>query len=77
MHGWEESLEYFKGQCHEIFCFWFFFMNQFPPSHDYTIRAVSNFFENSRIYSQLQEKIFNQKIFYDFVWRPLGSRVSI
>ncbi len=20
-----------KGQCHEIFCFWFFFMNQFPP----------------------------------------------
>jgi hypothetical protein len=20
----------FKGQCHEIFCFWFF-MNQFPP----------------------------------------------
>ncbi len=21
-----------KGQCHEIFCFWFFFMNQFPPS---------------------------------------------
>ena len=23
---------YLKGQCHEIFCFWFFFMNQFPPS---------------------------------------------
>ncbi len=21
-----------KGQCHEICCFWFFFMNQFPPS---------------------------------------------
>ncbi len=21
-----------KKQCHEIFCFWFFFMNQFPPS---------------------------------------------
>jgi hypothetical protein len=21
-----------KGQCHEIFCFWFLFMNQFPPS---------------------------------------------
>ncbi len=21
-----------KGQCHEIFCFWFFFMGQFPPS---------------------------------------------
>jgi hypothetical protein len=21
-----------KGQSHEIFCLWFFFMNQFPPS---------------------------------------------
>jgi hypothetical protein len=21
-----------KGQCHEMFCFWLFFMNQFPPS---------------------------------------------
>jgi len=21
-----------KGQCHEIFCSWFFFVNQFPPS---------------------------------------------
>jgi hypothetical protein len=21
-----------KGQCHEFFCFWFFFINQFPPS---------------------------------------------
>jgi hypothetical protein len=23
------------------------------------------------------EKIFNQKVFYDFFWTPLGSRVSI
>ncbi len=36
-----------KGQCHEIFCFLFFCMNQFPPSP-----SVLNFFENSRRYSQ-------------------------
>ncbi len=27
-----KSLHNLKGQCHEIFCFWFFFINQFPPS---------------------------------------------
>jgi hypothetical protein len=29
-------------------------MNQFPPSPDYPIRTVSNFFENSRRYSQVK-----------------------
>jgi hypothetical protein len=29
-------------------------MDQFPPSLDYAIRAVSNFFENSLRYSQLK-----------------------
>ncbi len=29
-------------------------MNQFPPSLEYTIRAVSNFFKNSQRYSQLK-----------------------
>jgi hypothetical protein len=29
-------------------------MNQFPQTPEYTIRAVSNFFENSRRYSQLK-----------------------
>ncbi len=43
-----------KGQCHEIFCFWFFSWTSFPQASDYTIRAVSNFFENSRRYSQLK-----------------------
>ncbi len=78
-----------KGQCHEIFCFWFFSRISFPQAPDYTIRAVSNFFENSRRYSQLKvchrcrwrrwqmEKIFNQKNFNYFVWTPLGSRVNI
>ena len=43
-----------KGQCHEIFCFWFFSWISFPQALEYTIRAVSNFFENSRRYSQLK-----------------------
>ncbi len=46
-----------KGQCHEIFCFWFF-MNQFPPAPEYPIRIVSNFKENSRRYSQV--KVYHQ-----------------
>jgi hypothetical protein len=37
-----------------MFCFWFFSWISFPQAPDYTIRAVSNFFENSRRYSQLQ-----------------------
>ncbi len=41
-----------KGQWHEIFDFWFFSWISFPQAPEYTIRAVSNFFENSRRYSQ-------------------------
>ncbi len=43
-----------KGQCHEIFCFWFFSWISFPQALEHTISAVSNFFENSRRYSQLK-----------------------
>ncbi len=43
-----------KGQCHEIFDFRFFSWISFPQAFEYTIRAVSNFFENSRRYSQLK-----------------------
>ncbi len=78
-----------KGQCHEIFDFWFFSWISFPQAPEYTIRAVSNFFKNSRRYSQLKvhhrccwhrwqmEKIFNEKNFNYFVWTLLGSRVNI
>ncbi len=64
-----------KGQCHEIFDFWFFSWISFPQSPEYTMRAVSNFFKNSRRYSQLNfchrcqrhrwqmQKIFNHKSF--------------
>jgi hypothetical protein len=43
-----------KGQCHEIFDFWFFSWISFPQAPEYTMRVVSNFFENSRRYSQLK-----------------------
>ena len=33
-----------KGQCHEIFRFWFFSSISFPPAPEYPIRTVSNFF---------------------------------
>ncbi len=53
------------------------------------MKTVSNFFENSRRYSQLKvchrcrwhrwqmEKIFNLKNFNNFVWSTLGSRGNI
>ncbi len=83
------SLSHLKGQCHEIFCFWFFPWISFPPAPEYSIKTVSNFFENSRRYSQLKvchrcqrhrwqmEKIFNQKNFNNLIWSPLGSRGNI
>jgi hypothetical protein len=43
-----------KGQYHEIFDFCFFSWISFPQAPEYTIRVVSNFFENSRRYSQLK-----------------------
>ncbi len=78
-----------KGQCHEIFDFWFFSWISFPQASEYTIMAISNFFENSRRYSRHKvhhrcqrhrwqiEKIFKQKNFNNFFWVPLGSRVNI
>ena len=32
-----------KGQCHEIFDFWFFSWISFPQAPEYTIRDISNF----------------------------------
>ncbi len=49
-----KDLSTLKGQCHKIFCFWFFSSISFPPAPEYPIRTVSKFFENSRRYSQLE-----------------------
>jgi hypothetical protein len=43
-----------KGTVSRDFLLLVFFMNQFPPAPDYHIRTVSNFFENSRRYSQVK-----------------------
>ncbi len=51
---WARICKRLKGQCHEIFDFWFFSWISFPQAPEYTIRDVSNFFENSRRYSQLK-----------------------
>jgi hypothetical protein len=43
-----------KGQCHEIFCFWFFSCISFPQAPEYAIRTVLHFFKNLRRYLQLK-----------------------
>ncbi len=76
-----------KGQCHKIFCSWFFSSISFPPAPEFPIWTVSNFFENSRRYSQIKDdhrcrcwhrwqmkKSFNQKNCNNFVGTPLDSR---
>jgi hypothetical protein len=46
--------EALKGQCHEIFDFWFFSSISFPQAYEYTSTAISNFFESLRRYSRLE-----------------------
>ncbi len=43
-----------KGQCHEIFCFRLFSWITFPQAPDNNFTIISNFFENSRRYSQVK-----------------------
>ncbi len=72
-----------KGQCHEIFCFWFFSWISFPPAPEYSIKTVSNFFENLRRYSQQvchrcqRHRWQMEKILNNFVRSPLGNRGNI
>ncbi len=61
---WLQSValpKHLKGQCHEIFCFWFFLWISFPPAPEFLIRTVSNFFENSRRYSQVKVRHWCQR----------------
>ncbi len=78
-----------KGTVSRDFLLLVFFMNQFPQAPEYLIRTVSNLFENSRRYLQLNvdhrcrwhrwqmKKIFNLKNCNSFVRTPLDSRVNI
>ncbi len=51
------SSDRLKGQCHEIFASGFFHESPSPPQAPAIyIRIISNFFENSRRYSQVKVK---------------------
>ncbi len=73
--------EALKGQCHEIFDFWFFSWISFLQAPEYTIRVVSIFFQKFVeifVAQGLQmQKIFNYKSFNYLVWTPLGSKVNL
>ncbi len=43
-----------KGQCHEIFLLQIFFMIYLPQAPENNTRVISNFFKNSRKYSQVK-----------------------
>ncbi len=46
--------QHLKRKLTRFFASCFFFMNQFPPAPEYPPRTISNFFENSRRYSQVK-----------------------
>ncbi len=52
---WSDSVA-LKGQCHEIFCFRFFSWITFSEAPENNIRIISNFFENSRRFSQVKPR---------------------
>ncbi len=84
-HDWGTAL---KGQCHEIFCFWFLSWISFPPPPSPRVfhkdrfdffRKFAEIFAAQGLppVSLQMEKIFNQKNFHNFIWSPLGSRGNI
>ncbi len=57
-----------KGTVSRDFCFWFFTWISFPPAPEYSIKTISNFFENSRRYSQF--KVHHQ-------WQTMGAIIKL
>ncbi len=78
-----------KGQCHEFFCFWFFYESVSPqppsiPLGPFRIFSKSRGdIRSSRLTTGVADtggkwkKIFNQKNFNNLVGTPLDSRVNI
>ncbi len=73
----------FKGSVTRFFAL-VFFLNQFPPSLWLYHKGRFKFFRNfAEIFAAQgwhrwqMEKTFKQKIFNNFVWTPLSSRVNI
>ncbi len=58
-----------KGQCQEIFCFWFFSWIIFPQASDNSFRVISNLFENSRRYLQVKVHDWYQR----HLWHIVGT----
>ncbi len=69
-------LKQLKRQCHEIFDFRLSTWITLPQTPDYTIKAVSNFFENSRRFrGDIRSLRWQMEI--SSIRKILGSRVSM
>jgi hypothetical protein len=71
---------YLKGQCHEIFASGSFHELVSPQPQCIPLkpfRIFSKIREDIQQHRWQMEKIFNQKIFKNFIWSPLGSRGNI
>ena len=71
-----------KGVWHEIFDFRFFSWIRVPWAHEYSLGAVSNFFENSRRYSRMNFYHRCQRhqgliLVTDFQWSPVSLITEI
>ncbi len=73
-----------KGQCHEIFCFWFFLKSVSPKLLIITLgpfrifSKIRGYIRSSRFATGVVDtggkwkKTFKLKNFNNFVWTPLG-----
>jgi hypothetical protein len=78
----KRSREYKRDSVTRFSTSGFFYESVSPKALEYTIRAVSNFCQNSRRYLQIKvhhqmKKIFNQKSLNYFFGTPLCSRINI
>ncbi len=72
-----ECMAHLKGQCHKIFCFRFFSWITFPQAFDNNSRIISNFFENSRRYSQAKVHHRCQRHWWQICYRCQWHRWQI
>jgi hypothetical protein len=69
------TIDILKGQCHEIVDFRFFSWISFPQAPEYPVRAVSNFFENSRRYHS--QKIRRRWTFLLKCCKKISARMKV
>ncbi len=73
-----------KGVWHEIFSVWFFSQIIFPHGPEYPTGGISNFYENSRIYWNVNrtpantwESFCGRKSFYIFCLKAIGFQYTL